>query len=671
MPESLDYASLGLVCGIEIHQQLDTAAKLFCGCPTRLRDVEESDHQFFRRLRPARSELGEIDRAALEEVLVSRKFIYKSYDSTCLVEADEEPPSELNPEALEIALIVSKLLSMKIADEVHTMRKIVIDGSNTSGFQRTAYVASHGSIDTSCGKVGMETICLEEEAARIIDDRGDEVVYSLDRLGIPLVEICTSPDVVSPQHAREVAQRLGMVLRSTGRVKRGLGTIRQDVNVSIRDGARVEIKGVQDLNLIETIVAVEANRQRLLLEIKGELLGRKAQVFDRLADVTGIFAATGSKVIKSALGKGGVVLAVRLGGFAGLLGKEIQPGRRLGSEISDRAKRAGVGGIFHSDELPAYGITKEEVDAVRSELGAREGDCVAMVAAPRDRAEAAMKAVLERAKEALVGVPEETRRALPEGTSEYMRPLPGSARMYPETDVPPVVVTSDYVASLKLPELFDQKAVRFEEEYGLNPEFAKLIASSPNYQLFEMAAMKLSTSSLAEEAERHRSFVEDAKRDPLAEEAERILGFPDAVRNLSLPPALVVRTLEMIPRELAREGIPISNLTEDNYLDALVLVAGGGVAKEGIPQLLETMAKRPELSAAEAAEAAGLGGVDQSGVEDLVVGIVAEKEAFVRERGEAALGPLMGLAMKELRGKADGALVSSVLKREIDRILAE
>jgi len=630
MPESLDYASLGLVCGIEIHQQLDTAAKLFCGCPTRIRDVEESDHQFFRRLRPARSELGEIDRAALEEVLVSRKFIYCSYDSTCLVEADEEPPSELNPEALEISLIVSKLLSMQIADEVHTMRKIVIDGSNTSGFQRTAYVASHGSIETSCGKVGMETICLEEEAARIIDDRGDEVVYSLDRLGIPLVEICTSPDIVSPQHAREVAQRLGMILRSTGRVKRGLGTIRQDVNISIRDGARVEIKGVQDLNLIETIVEVEANRQHLLLEIRDELLGRKAQVFDWVADVTRIFATTESKVIKAALKKGGVVLAVRLGGFAGLLGKEIQPGRRLGSEISDRAKRAGVGGIFHSDELPAYGITQKEVASVRSELEARKDDCVAMVAAPRDRAEAAMKAVLDRAKEALIGVPEETRRALPEGTSEYMRPLPGSARMYPETDVPPVVVTSDYLDSLKLPELFEERAARFAEEYGLNKEFAGLIASSPSYQLFE-----------------------------------------DAARNLSLPPALVVRTLEMIPRELARDGVPISNLTEDRYLDALSLVAGGGVAKEGIPQLLETMAKRPELSAAQAAEAAGLGGVDQSGVEDVVVGIVAEKEAFVRERGEAALGPLMGLAMKELRGKADGALISSVLKREIDRILAE
>lgn len=628
MPEKREYTSLGLVCGIEIHQQLDTAAKLFCGCPTGIREVEESDHQFFRRLRPARSELGEIDRAALEEVLVSRKFIYKSYDSTCLVEADDEPPSELNREALEIGIVVSRLLDMKIADEVHTMRKIVIDGSNTSGFQRTAYLASHGGIETSSGRVGIETICLEEEAARIVEDRGDEVVYSLDRLGIPLVEICTSPDIISPPHAREVASRLGMILRSTGRVKRGLGTIRQDVNVSIRDGARVEIKGVQELNLIETIVAVEAERQKLLLEIRDDLLARGARVHRQVADVTGIFAGTGSKVIKSALGKKGAVLAVRLGGFAGLLGMEIQPGRRLGSELSDRAKRAGVGGIFHSDELPAYGITEEEVETVRRSLEAGEGDSVVMVAAQRDRAEAAMKAVLERAEEALVGVPEETRRALPDGTSEYMRPLPGSARMYPETDVPPVVVAPEYVASLLLPELFDERAARYEGEYGLNHEFATLMAKSPYYHLFE-----------------------------------------EAVRDMSLPPSLVVRTLEMIPRELAGDGVPVSRLTEFRLKEALILVAEGGVAKEGIPGLLEAMARNPDLSAPQAAKAAGLAGVGEGDVEAVVARIVADKEAFVRERGEAALGPLMGLVMKELRGKADGALVSSALRREIRRIL--
>lgn len=382
----LDYRALGLLCGIEIHQQLDTACKLFCGCPTKHREVEESNFEFFRYLRPSRSELGEIDRAALEEVLVSRKFHYKSYSTTCLVEADEEPPREINSDALEISLIIARLLNIQVVDEVQTMRKMVIDGSNTSGFQRTAYIGSEGKIETTHGSVGISVLCLEEEAARIIEDRGDSVVYSLDRLGIPLVEIGTDPDIVSPAHAREVASYLGMILRSTGRVKRGLGTIRQDVNVSIKGGARVEVKGVQALNLVDKVVEFEALRQVRLLEIKAELSQRRAAVDDTLQDVTALFADTDSKVIAKSIQMGGVVLACRLAGFAGLVGREIQPGRRLGSEMSDRAKRAGVGGIFHTDELPAYGISSAEVDAVHGLLGALEEDAVVMVTSSRDRA---------------------------------------------------------------------------------------------------------------------------------------------------------------------------------------------------------------------------------------------------------------------------------------------
>ncbi|MDD1754954.1 MAG: Glu-tRNA(Gln) amidotransferase subunit GatE, partial [Methanothrix sp.] len=538
MSEGLDFRALGLVCGIEIHQQLDTACKLFCGCPTKHREVEESNFEFFRYLRPSRSELGEIDRAALEEVLVSRKFLYKSYDTTCLVEADEEPPREINSEAMEIALVIARLLNIKIVDEVQTMRKMVIDGSNTSGFQRTAYIGSEGFVDTSQGRVGIGVLCLEEEAARIVADNGDSLIFSLDRLGIPLVEIGTAPDIVSPAHAREVAQYLGMILRSTGRVKRGLGTIRQDVNVSIKGGARVEVKGVQALNLVDKIVEFEALRQVRLLEIRDELQHRSFGVVDKIWDVTGTFSATGSKVLAKSLKSGGVVLACRLPGFAGQVGKEVQPGRRLGTEMSDRAKRAGVGGIFHTDELPAYGVTAAEVDAVRSLLAAGADDAVIMVTGPRDRAEKALQAVLVRAREALVCVPEETRRALPDGCSEYMRPLPGSARMYPETDVPSVVITDDMLRQLKLPELFLERAQRFERTLGLNAELARVMAASPAYQLFE-----------------------------------------EIVAEYNVPPSVVVRTLETIPIELARENVPVSNLTDQHFRDCFALVAGSQVAK--------------------------------------------------------------------------------------------
>ena len=630
-PPCLDYRALGLICGIEIHQQLDTAHKLFCGCPTRHREVEESNFEFFRYLRPSRSELGEIDRAALEEVLVSRKFLYKSYDSTCLVEADEEPPAEVNPEALEISLVIARLLNIKVVDQMEVMRKMVIDGSNTSGFQRTAYVGADGWIETSAGRVGIGILCLEEEAARIIEDRGDSLVYSLDRLGIPLVEIGTAPDIVSPAHAREVASYLGMILRSTGRVKRGLGTIRQDVNVSIKGGARVEIKGVQALNLVDKVVGLEALRQARLLEIKEELASRLAHVDDAIKDVTNIFANTASKVLARSIKNGGVVLACRLVGFAGLVGRELQPDRRLGSEMSDRAKRAGVGGIFHTDELPAYGVTADEVAAVRKELGANDADALVMVTGPLGRAEKAMAAVQVRATEAKSCVPEETRRALPDGCSEYMRPLPGSARMYPETDVPSVAITEDMIAALRMPELFADRSKRFVEQYGLSGEQARVMAASASYSLFE----------------------------------EILKSYP------SLSSSIVVRALESLPIELAREGAAVSNLTDQHYRDCFALLAQGKAAKEGLADLLRTLAEHPEMTADEAAGAAGLAGVDEADVEKAVKAVVAAKMDMVRSKGERAVGPLMGLVMKELRGKADGGVVSAILKKEIQNILGQ
>jgi len=228
-----DYEALGLVAGLEIHQQLDTATKLFCGCPTERREPESAARRFTRYLHPTRSELGEIDQAALEESRVDREFEYLSYDTTCLVEEDDEPPSRLDREALEVTMEIAKLLDMAVVDQAHVMRKIVVDGSNTTGFQRSALVANDGVVETSDGTVRVEDLMLEEESAQRVAETEDGVRYSLDRLGIPLVEIGTGPDIRSPEQAREAAERIGMLLRSTGQVKRGLGTIRQDVNVSI------------------------------------------------------------------------------------------------------------------------------------------------------------------------------------------------------------------------------------------------------------------------------------------------------------------------------------------------------------------------------------------------------------------------------------------------------
>lgn len=256
----MDYEKLGFKCGLEIHQQLE-GKKLFCSCPT-LNSDKDPDIKVERKLRAVAGETGEVDIAARHEMAKNRKFIYESdSEDTCLVEYDDEPPHELNSQALETALKVALILNAKIVDEIQVMRKTVIDGSNVSGFQRTALVAMNGFIETSLGRVAIPTICLEEEAAQKIEDANDFVKYRLDRLGIPLVEIATDSSIKSPEHAKEAAGHIGMVLRSVENVKRGIGTIRQDVNISIENGARTEIKGFQDLKSIPKVIDYEVKRQ--------------------------------------------------------------------------------------------------------------------------------------------------------------------------------------------------------------------------------------------------------------------------------------------------------------------------------------------------------------------------------------------------------------------------
>ncbi|KXS42146.1 MAG: glutamyl-tRNA(Gln) amidotransferase subunit E [Methanolobus sp. T82-4] len=631
MSDKFDYAGLGLKCGLEIHQQLDSKQKLFCRCPTQIRETGESTYEFFRYLRPTASEMGETDRAALEQSKLKRKYVYKGYDTTCLVENDDEPPKELDREALDIALSISKLLKMKPVDQVHVMRKIVVDGSNTSGFQRTAFLGKDGHLDTSVGPVGVGVLCLEEEACQKIEDKGDSIIYSLDRLGIPLVEIGTDPDIISPAHAKETAQQIGMLLRSTGKVKRGLGTIRQDVNISIAKGARVELKGVQALDMIETIVEREVERQVNLLAIRDELLERGASACDTIFDVTDLFRETESKVVKKALKKG-KVLAVLLPGFAGFVGREVQPGRRLGTEFSDRAKTSGVGGIFHTDELPKYGISEDEVSSLRETVGAGENDAVVMVADSEKRARGAMESVVIRAREALEGVPEETRRALPDGNNSYLRPLPGAARMYPETDVPQTEVSEEYFLSVEVPELLTERAKRFESEFDLHKELSEKIVYSTYLPLFEDMMQRFA-------------------------------------QNQNINATLVVRTLTGTLPELKRDGVEIDNLEDSHFIDVFTLVANGDISKEAIDQVLREMAANPSMSAGDAADKLGLGGVDTESIEAFIETVIREREEFVTEKGLAAVGPLMGPVMAEFRGKVDGKLVSDILKQKINKYI--
>jgi Glu-tRNA(Gln) amidotransferase subunit E-like FAD-binding protein len=262
----MDYEKVGFKCGIEIHNRLSTKTKLFCNCAPRF-PGGKLESLIKRKMRAVAGEMGQVDTAALYEYLRNRTFFYQCYDKeTCLVETDEEPPRSISKEAMEIALQVAKMLKADIPNEIHIMRKTVVDGSNTSGFQRTAIVGMNGTLDTSQGKVGITNVCLEEESSGIVKQEGGEITYRLDRLGIPLIEVGTAPDIKNPEHAKEVAEKLGMIIRSTGKSQRGIGVTRQDINVSISKGARVEIKGVQELDIIGQLIDGEIKRQQGLLE---------------------------------------------------------------------------------------------------------------------------------------------------------------------------------------------------------------------------------------------------------------------------------------------------------------------------------------------------------------------------------------------------------------------
>ncbi len=635
MEESLletDYAKLGLKVGIEIHQQLATSTKLFCGCPPEL-FKEQPEMVFLRRLRPTQSELGQIDPAAFFEFQKGIRIRYEANHSTsCLVEMDEEPPHPLNMEAVEIVLAAALMMNAKPVDEVHVMRKTVIDGSNTTGFQRTCAIALDGWIRVGGKLIPIQHASLEEDAARKTgaEEGGKIIRYRIDRLGIPLIEVATGPVIYSPAEAQEVALAIGRILRDTGRVMRGLGTIRQDLNVSLPNGALVEVKGVQELDLISRVVEFEVQRQLNLIKISEELEDKK-RVVESLqqdfVDVTGVFKETKAKVIAKALERKHVVLGVKLEGFAGLLKRELMPDFRLGTEMADRARFWGrVGGIFHTDEMPAYGVTMEEVDALRKRVGAGTEDALVFVADNVENATDALKAVLERAKEAVVGVPAETRAANADGTSRYMRPRPGAARMYPETDIPPSMITSELLERVRsgLPEPAEKKRERLMKAYGLNEKLAKQVIDSDYGLVFEAV-----------------------------------------VKESGVSATTVAAFLTETVKALKREGVDFGKVSDEQLKEVFQGVGAGLLGKEAVPDVFTWLSQHEGKSLKDALDSLGLRMLTKAEVENLLDRVIAQNKQSVEKLGANAFGLIMGLIMKEARGRTDPAIVSKLLKERL------
>ncbi|MEK6957709.1 MAG: Glu-tRNA(Gln) amidotransferase subunit GatE [archaeon] len=629
-----DYKALGLKCGLECHQQLDTG-KLFSRTPSMLR--EDSPHyRVERKLRPVVSEFGEYDKAALEAFKKGLTYVYEGYnDTTSLVELDEEPPQECDKEALHTILEVALLAESKILDELFTMRKAVIDGSNTSGFQRTMLVSTGGKIKMKNKELGIQTIVLEEDAARPVEKTNEKIVYRLDRLGIPLIELATEPSITTPEEAKEAARAIGKLFRITCRAKRGLGTIRQDLNVSIREGARVEIKGVQELEIIDEYVRREIQRQYSLIAAKKELekKGAKKELLKfEPKNIGKIFEKTGAKILKSTLEKKDSIMALKLPEFAGILGKELQPNRRVGTELSDNVKtKTGLKGLFHSDELPNYGITQSEVDAVRKELGCGSGDAFIIIAGPQEKALHGIEAALERAKQCLEGVPEETRGAIEGGNTEYLRPLPGAARMYPETDLDPIIVDKKTLKEIKkdLP-LGTEQRKQLYAKWGLNEKHCEEMKLSNYARFFERLVQK-------------EKF--DAKKTAV----------------------FLLETLV----EARREGINADSFTEPRLEEFLKAMESGKIMKEVALEMLTKATENPFIGVEELVKREGHGSAGTKELEQAIRKIVQSNSAMVKEKGMNSFAALMGDTMKELRGKASGSEISTILKKEIQSIIGQ
>ncbi len=651
MASSLDPASLNLKVGFEIHQQLSTESKLFCRC--KCEEAKEYDSSFVRKLRPTQSELGAYDPAAMFEFSKMHVVNYQAaLGSSCLVEADEEPPREVSREAIEIALIFSLALHSKVMDEIHVMRKIVIDGSNTSGFQRTMLVASGGYLDIAGKRVGVQSICLEEDAAKLIGDEKGVRKFGLDRLGVPLVEIALDPVTGKPNEIMHVALTLGRLLRASKRVARGLGSIRQDINISVQNGAVVEVKGVQQLDQLVKIIDYEMQRQYGLIIISQKLKEKNidlTKVGERIEDVSDILGnKSASRIVKKILEAGGHIVAIKVPGFAGMLGYEPYNDIRLGRELGKLVKFYDIDGVFHSDELPNYGITEKEVAAVKQRLQMNDMDVFVILGGPNDKVKFASDAIIQRLKAAVEGVPAETRAATPDGKTVFLRPRPGGARMYPETDILPIAISEPTLASLadKVPKHLDEIVNSLAKKYNLNMKLASQIFDSDYLTVFEEIASET-----------------------------------------KIEPTFIAAKLTEDLTSLQRQGLDASLLTNQMIKDIFTRLDKDSITKESIVLIFEKlMKKEPTITKSVAEkknteenlerklvnatiEAVGASSITDEELSKGLDRIINNNMTIIKEKGTDALNTLMGRAMAEYRGKANGQKVNSMLKDKMSKMV--
>jgi glutamyl-tRNA(Gln) amidotransferase subunit E len=627
-----EYAEMGFKSGLEIHQQLDTRQKLFCRCPVGLTDAEP-DMRILRHMRPTLSELGEYDGTALMEFKTRKEVIYELYsDLTCTYEMDDTPPFPLNQEALDIAIEIALLLNCRIVDEVHVTRKQYLDGSIPTGFQRTTVVGVEGWIPYKGRRIHIALLTLEEDACREVSDVGHTITFKTDRLSTPLVEVITYPDIQTPLEVPEVNWLLGDLLRATGKVRRGIGTVRQDVNVSVTGGDRCEIKGVPRIEYHAALTHFEALRQRSLLDLRARLAGsgispETLQV--NRETVTDILHKTGSPPIRRELDAGGIVIAQCLQGCAGLFNHTTQPGLTFADEVAGRIRVVAcidrMPNLLHSDNPEAGGLTSSEWRALREKLGAGKDDLVAVVfGGPMDALTAADEVEI-RIREACLGVPRETRQHRPDGRTDFERILPGPDRMYPDTDTPPTAVSPERISAIaaRLPERPREREERYLS-MGLKPQPAR-----------------------------------DLSRSPLA----RI--FDAVVEEIRLPKPFLASVLLQYAGNRFGLGSSDGDARAEHWLAALRLLQERKISRQTLPRLLESIPDFPGKTVEDIAVERGLTCVKDEEVEAACDAVLQSWKPLTGQKRKTAVRWLTGRVMRSVNKRFSGKEVASSIEERL------
>ena len=634
MLDRLDYEAVGLISGLEVHQQLLTREKLFCRCPAGLY-TETHDGEVLRHMRPTLSELGEYDGTALMEFKTKKEIVYLlNPKNVCTYEMDDTPPFLVNQEAIDVAIELCLTMNMDIIDEVHIARKQYLDGSIPTGFQRTAIIGVNGVLPFKGRPLTITHVSVEEDSCREVKDKGHQIIWRTDRLGMPLTETVTGPELRTPQEVRDAILLCGLVARSTGRVRTGIGASRQDVNVSVRGGDRCEIKGVPRAGLAVKLVHNEALRQCNLLRIRDELQRRGLTAPDAIRmtthDVSEVFAGADLGFIHRALQAGGKVYAVKIEGVADLAQHPTQPDATFLDELRGRVRviacldEAPI--VLSRATMPEFPDKHGVLERLRKRVRPGDRDDYFIVFGPEDDCHTAANEIRLRFGDATRGVPKETRQALVGGFTTFERILPGPDRMYPDTDSPPTRITQERIAAARS---------------RLRPPPWDRIARYMSWRVPEETAHYLIRRGGAE--------IVDA-----------------VVEKTGVDGLLAGIVVGQQYRALKRSGVPVQRLGTAEWIQLFDRVTDGHIPREAIPAVAARMAQ-DQLTADGACAALGIA--------------LQERDAWIKEADQVSFDGygrdnqaddqqrrarfLVGRAVRMLKGKAPAAEVAAFIKTKL------